>query len=77
MNTGDANAATDDGTAVAVISQDLDVSQAATQQVVSSGFGGFDGDLDDNGILDEFEFFDDDLDDDGISDEFDLFVLIF
>jgi hypothetical protein len=55
VNTGDANAAADDGAAVAVISQELFVEQDATQQVVASGFG-FDGDLDNDGILDEFEF---------------------
>lgn len=74
VNTGDANAATNDGTAVAVISQELSVEQDATQQVVASGFG-FDRDLDNDGILDDFEVFDNDLDDDGILDGFDFIIL--
>lgn len=70
VNTGDANAATDDGTAVAVISQELAVEQDATQQVEASGFGFFDGDLDNDGILDDFEVFDNDFDNDGVQDQF-------
>jgi hypothetical protein len=75
VNTGDANAVADDGSvAVATVDQELFVEQDATQQVVASGFG-FDGDLDNDGILDDFEVFDNDLDDDGILDAFDFIIL--
>jgi hypothetical protein len=50
-------------------------SSDTTQQVVASGFGfGFDGDLDNDGILDDFEVFDD-PDDHGVLDESDFIIL--
>ncbi len=55
VNAGDANAAAGSGAAVAVVSQEFFVEQGATQQVAASGFG-FDGDFDNDGILDGFEF---------------------
>lgn len=64
------NSAVAGGDAVAV--QEVDAELGVSVEVVNAGFGDLDGD----GILDEFEVFDGDLDDDGIFDEFDWIILV-
>ncbi len=66
--------ASGDSAAAAEANSDADISQdsGVTISQVNAGFGDLDGD----GIFDDFEVLDGDLDDDGIFDDFDWIVLV-